>query len=70
MKLRGKLVRILGGAEWDILTDEGHAGLMAALRKFEGQEVVLTVVLAKRTAGGGNGRGPAARKGTRRKAKK
>lgn len=43
MKLQGKLVRILGGQEWELLTDKGHAGLQGMLREFEDVEVTISI---------------------------
>lgn len=43
MKLQGKLVRILGGQEWELLTEEGHAGLQKMLRAFEDVEVTISI---------------------------
>ena len=41
--LRGQLVRVATGAEWDLLTPKGHAGLVQVFRRFENREVVITV---------------------------
>lgn len=45
MKLTGKLVRIVGGREWELWREGvGHVGLQAVMRVFEGKEVVIEFV--------------------------
>lgn len=42
-ELRGKLVRILDGRQWELWTEEGYAGLERMMREFEGREVRVVI---------------------------
>ena len=53
MKLTGKLVRIIGGKEWELWREgSGYAGLQRALREFEGREVTVEFVETGEVDGG------------------